>query len=94
MPSVCVDEGPTVVGPQVMLNACLTFSWPNKVPFDREAGRLFGPSRLPAARDENGTDIFPPYSRPNPFKGVHICSYPSPDIQYPIPYPNTQIAYL
>jgi hypothetical protein len=20
-----------------MLNACLTFSWPNKVPFDREA---------------------------------------------------------
>jgi hypothetical protein len=21
----------------VMLNACLTFSWPNKVPFDREA---------------------------------------------------------
>ena len=32
-----------------MLNACLTFSWPDKVPFDREAGRLFGPSRLPAA---------------------------------------------
>ena len=28
------------------MNACLTFSWPNKVPFDREAGRLFGPSRL------------------------------------------------
>jgi hypothetical protein len=32
----------------VMLNACLTFSWPNNVPFDREAGRLFGPSGLPA----------------------------------------------
>jgi hypothetical protein len=32
-----------------MLNACLTFSWPNKVPFDREAGRLFGPNGLPAA---------------------------------------------
>jgi hypothetical protein len=31
-----------------MLNACLTFSWPNIVPFDREAGRLFGPSGLPA----------------------------------------------
>ena len=31
------------------MNACLTFSWPNKVPFDREAGRLFGPSRLLAA---------------------------------------------
>jgi hypothetical protein len=27
-----------------MLNACLTFSWPNNVPFNREAGRLFGPS--------------------------------------------------
>ena len=23
--------------PLVMLNVCLTFSWPNKVPFDREA---------------------------------------------------------
>jgi hypothetical protein len=23
--------------PLVMLNACLIFSWPNKVPFDREA---------------------------------------------------------
>jgi hypothetical protein len=23
--------------PLVMLNACLTFSWPNNVPFDREA---------------------------------------------------------
>jgi hypothetical protein len=31
-----------------MLNACLTFSWPNNVPFDREAVRLFGPSGLPA----------------------------------------------
>jgi hypothetical protein len=26
--------------PLVMLNACLTFSWPNKVPFDREASDL------------------------------------------------------
>jgi hypothetical protein len=24
-----------------MLNACLTFSWPNKVPFDREASGTF-----------------------------------------------------
>ena len=38
-----------MVGPRVMLNACLTFSWPNNVPFDREAERLFGPSGLPAA---------------------------------------------
>jgi hypothetical protein len=35
--------------------------------------RLFG-------RDENGTDIFRPYSRPNPFRGVLIRPYPSPDI--------------
>jgi hypothetical protein len=32
-----------------MLNACLTFSWPNNVPFDRKAERLFGPSGFPAA---------------------------------------------
>jgi hypothetical protein len=38
----------TVGGPLVMLNACLTFSWPNNVPFNREAGRLIGPSGLPA----------------------------------------------
>ena len=47
-------------------------------------------------RGENGTDIFRPYSRSNPFRGVQICPYPSPDIQHPIsyPYPNNQIAYL
>jgi hypothetical protein len=32
------------------------------------------------SRDENGTDIFRPYSRPNPFRGVLIRPYPSPDI--------------
>jgi hypothetical protein len=31
-------------------------------------------------RDENGTDIFRSYSRPNLFKGVLIRPYPSPDI--------------
>ena len=47
-------------------------------------------------RDENFTDIFLPYSRPNPSRGVQICPYPSTDIQHPIPYPypNTQITYL
>jgi hypothetical protein len=34
----------------------------------------------PEPRDENGTDIFRPYSRPNPFRGVLIRPYPSPDI--------------
>jgi hypothetical protein len=32
------------------------------------------------SRDENGMDIFRPYSRPNPFRGVEICPHPSPDI--------------
>jgi hypothetical protein len=32
------------------------------------------------SRDENGTDIFRPYSRPNSFKGVLIRPYLSPDI--------------
>ena len=52
------------------------------------------PSRL--GRDENGMDIFRPYSKLNPFRGVEICPYLSLDIQHPIPYPypNTQIAYL
>jgi hypothetical protein len=34
----------------------------------------------PTTRDENGTDIFRPYSRPNPFRGVLIRPYLSPDI--------------
>jgi len=46
---------------------------------------------LAGGRDENGTDIFRPYLRPNSFRGVQICPYPSPNIQHPIPYlyPNT-----
>jgi hypothetical protein len=32
------------------------------------------------SRDENGMDIFRLYSRPNPFRGVLIRPYPSPDI--------------
>jgi hypothetical protein len=31
-----VKDRPLLV-PLVILNACLTFSWPNNVPFDREA---------------------------------------------------------
>jgi hypothetical protein len=34
--SVSVKDRSLLV-PLVMLNACLTFSWPNKVSFDREA---------------------------------------------------------
>jgi hypothetical protein len=33
-----------------------------------------------AVRDENGMDIFQPYSRPNSFRGVLIRSYSSPNI--------------
>jgi hypothetical protein len=36
--------------------------------------------RTPISRDENGTDIFRPYLKPNPFREVLIRSYPSPDI--------------
>jgi hypothetical protein len=36
--------------------------------------------QLATYRDENVTDIFRPYSRPNPFRGVLIRPYPSPDI--------------
>jgi hypothetical protein len=35
-PSVSIKDRSLLV-PLVMLNACLTFSWPNKVPFNREA---------------------------------------------------------
>ena len=31
--------------------------------------------------DKNGTDIFRPYSKPNLFRGVEICPYPSADIK-------------
>jgi hypothetical protein len=36
IPSVSIKDRSLLV-PLVMLNACLTFSWPNKVPFNREA---------------------------------------------------------
>jgi hypothetical protein len=38
-PSVSIKDRSLLV-PLVMLNACLTFSWPNKVPFDREASDI------------------------------------------------------
>ena len=40
IPSVSIKDRSLLV-PLVMLNACLTFSWPNKVPFDREASDTF-----------------------------------------------------
>ena len=50
----------------------------------------------PSAAFEALADIFRLYSRPNPFREIQICSYPSLDIQNLIqyPYPNIQIAYL
>jgi hypothetical protein len=46
--------------PLVMLNACLTFSWPNKVPFDREASGIiragiYTGARIGAAGGMTGT---------------------------------------
>jgi hypothetical protein len=37
--SVSIKDRSLLV-PLIMLNACLTFSWPNKVPFDREASDM------------------------------------------------------
>jgi hypothetical protein len=44
-------------------------------------------SSFVVGRDENGINIFRPYSRPNSFRGVPICPYSSPNIQHPISYP-------
>jgi hypothetical protein len=41
-PSVSVKDRSLFV-PLVMLNACLTFSWPNKVPLTAKLVALFGP---------------------------------------------------
>jgi hypothetical protein len=38
-PSVSVNDRSLLIS-LVMLNACLTFNWPNKVPFDREASDI------------------------------------------------------
>jgi hypothetical protein len=38
-PSVSVKDRSLLV-PLVMLNACLIFSWPNKVPFDHKASGI------------------------------------------------------
>jgi hypothetical protein len=39
-PSMSIKDRSLLV-PLVMLNVCLTFSWLNKVPFDREASDTF-----------------------------------------------------
>jgi hypothetical protein len=39
-PSVSIKDRSLLV-PLVILNTCLIFSWPNKVPFDREASDTF-----------------------------------------------------
>jgi hypothetical protein len=36
----------------VMLNACLTFSWPNKVPFDRKASDMIRAGTYTGARTD------------------------------------------
>jgi hypothetical protein len=38
-PPVSIKDRSLLI-PLLMLNACLTFSWPNKVPFDREASGM------------------------------------------------------
>jgi hypothetical protein len=54
-PSVLVKDRSLLV-PLVMLNACLIFSWPNKVPFDHEASGIIRFGNYMGARigDEGG----------------------------------------
>jgi hypothetical protein len=58
-PSVSVKDRSLLV-PLIMLNACLTFSWPNKVPFDRKASgiirtRIYTGARIGVAGGMTGT---------------------------------------
>jgi hypothetical protein len=58
-PSVSIKDRSLLV-PLVMLNAGLTFSWPNKVPFDHEASDtvragIYTGTRIGAARGMRGT---------------------------------------
>jgi hypothetical protein len=48
-PSVSIKDRSLSV-PLVMLNACPTFSWPNKVPFDREASDMIRAGTYTGAR--------------------------------------------
>jgi hypothetical protein len=48
-PSVSVKDRSLLI-PLVMLNACLIFSWPNKVPFDREASGIIRVKSYTGAR--------------------------------------------
>jgi hypothetical protein len=49
IPSVSIKDRSLLV-PLVMLNACLTFSWLNKVPFDREASDMIRAGTYTGAR--------------------------------------------
>jgi hypothetical protein len=48
-PSMSIKDRSLLV-PLVMLNTCLTFSWPNKVPFDREASDMIRAGTYMGAR--------------------------------------------
>jgi hypothetical protein len=48
-PSVSVKDRSLLI-PLVMLNTCLIFSWPNKVPFDRESSNMIRAGIYTSAR--------------------------------------------
>jgi hypothetical protein len=48
-PSMSIKDRSLLV-PLVMLNACHTFNWPNKVPFDREASDMIRAGTSTGAR--------------------------------------------
>jgi hypothetical protein len=49
IPSVSIKDRSLLV-PLIILNACLTFSWLNKVPFDREASDMIRSGTYMGAR--------------------------------------------
>jgi hypothetical protein len=49
IPSMSIKDRSLLV-PRVLLNACLTFSWPNKVPFNREASDMIRAGTYTGAR--------------------------------------------
>jgi hypothetical protein len=51
IPSVSIKDRSLLMS-LVMLNACLTFSWTNKVPFDREASDMIQAGTYTGARTD------------------------------------------
>jgi hypothetical protein len=76
-PSVSVKDRSLLIS-LVMLNACLTFSWPNNVPLDREASgiiraRIYMGARIGAAGGNDGDTKSKPNVRPGSRAVLGYC---------------------